>query len=559
MFGSCNSRESGHWFIIESNDDKQTQAQAAGSAKSFNLRVDEAAGTYSFSLAFPDALGRYKRGEHVRRSGHCQAQNNEPFDRTTEQETRVAGASVSIAGEKLDPQQPDQISGSKVWGDDGKGTVRSFIYTATWRFTRCPSDLLITGLKFEHPDFPDFDKWKEIDDMVGTIDGNRVKIRATVLNLSSEAKYASVKIKEEFESIGAGYKPPPDIELTDGQFAIKLEPGEEREVEMIWDTEGRSWTDGGSEQRLHYLKAEAWDGDKRTDTRQKDLYIYPKPLVLVHGLWSSAEAWIPTYQNLLGGYGSSWKAYPVGEKPEHGKLNTGGTFLSTDKTNSLYENADELEKYIRYAQDDANAWHVDLVAHSMGGLISRLYIHRQMPNMPDNRPQVKHLIMLGTPNAGSQCADTIDLKFRLFGDRVQAIKDLKPENVAVLNQYVRARKGVKFSALAGNVIPLMCGGYMWNDGVVSVESAIYGISDHAYAIEIHTNLTNSKWFQRFVKPHIVTGPKGTYPLPVISDPNDMGRWKNDFDSYRKEPDYSSLFISQDPGAEQIAMLFDGRE
>jgi hypothetical protein len=61
-------------------------------------------------------------------------------------------------------------------------------------------------------------------------------------------------------------------------------------------------------------------------------------------------------------------------KPEHGAMNTGGGFLSTDKTNSIGENAWELEKYVEYAQKDRNAWHVDLVAHSMGGLISRYYI-----------------------------------------------------------------------------------------------------------------------------------------------------------------------------------------
>lgn len=525
VFDTCNSRENGHWFIIEGNDDRDTQAQASGSAKSFGLNVDEMNGTYGFDLKFPDAKGTFKREEHTKRSGHCQPKNNEPYDRSTDQPTTIGGESFTISQQKIDPDDPDTLSGTKIWGDDGKGAIRTFIYKVTWHFTRCPGQLLITDLKYEHPDFPDFDKWKEIEDRVGTIDGNKVKIKAKVLNLSAEEKFAEVKIKEVFESIGPGYKPPPDQELTDGQFNIKLAAGEEREVELIWDTEGRSWTDGGQADRLHYLKAEAWEGPKKQDEKERDLYIYPKPLVLVHGLWSSAEAWIPLYQNLLGGYGSGWKAYPVGEKPEHGKLNTGGAFMSDAKTNSIYENADELEKYIRYAQEDSNAWHVDIVAHSMGGLISRLYIHRQMPYMPDNKPQVKHLVMLGTPNAGSQCADTIDMKFRLYGERVQAIKDLKPENVAIFNQYVRDRKRVKFSALAGNVVPLMCGGYMWNDGVVSVESAINGIEDHAYSNDLHTDLTDARNFGNFVYPHLVTGPKGTYPLPVRSDPNDMDRWK----------------------------------
>ena len=555
VFDTCNSRENGHWFIIEGTDDRQTQAQASGSAKSFNLSVNEFGGTYQFSLQFPDAQGRYRREEHTKRSGHCQAKNNEPFDRSNDEATKIEGASFTVDSQKIDPKNPDQLSGTKIWGDDGKGAVRTFIYQVTWRFTRCPAKLLITELKYQHPKFPDFEKWQEIEDRVGTVDGNKVKIKAKVLNLSAEVKYANVKIKEVFESIGPGYKPPPDKEMSDGQFNIKLEPGEEREVEMIWDSEGQAWTDNGQENRLHYIKAEAWEGEKKEDENEKDLYIYPKPLVLVHGLWSSADAWIPLYQNLLGGYGNGWKAYPVGEKPGHGKLNTGGAFLSANRSNSLYENADELEKYIKYAQEDSNAWHVDIVAHSLGGLISRLYIHRQMPYMPDNKPQVKHLVMLGTPNAGSPCADTIDMKFRLYGERVQAVKDLKPENVAIFNQFVRDRKRVKFSALAGNVIPVMCGGYMWNDGVVSVDSAIYGVDDYAYSNDVHISLTDARNFGNFVYPHIVTGPKGTYPRPVKSDPNDIDRWTIKNGKLLDQPSYPDfLNVGRDPN-DAVAAIF----
>jgi triacylglycerol esterase/lipase EstA (alpha/beta hydrolase family) len=58
-------------------------------------------------------------------------------------------------------------------------------------------------------------------------------------------------------------------------------------------------------------------------------------------------------------------------------------------------------------RDQTGAWHVDLVARSMGGLISRQYIDSLMPaDPPDGRPVVSHLVMLGTPNEGSPCAQT---------------------------------------------------------------------------------------------------------------------------------------------------------
>jgi pimeloyl-ACP methyl ester carboxylesterase len=422
-----------------------------------------------------------------------------------------------VDNQKIDPEKPDTISGTKIWGYDGTGNVKSFVYQVTWVFTRCPQKLLITELKFEHPDYPNYEDWREIVEQTGTIDGNRVKVKARVLNMSGETKFADLKIVETYK--GDQYNNlRPDEMLPEAQSSVRLEAGEEREVEFVWDTEGQAWYDDGRPHSTHRIKAELSENNQKKDEKIKNLKISPKPLVLVHGLWSSWKAW-DTWQNLLTtAHSYDWKAYAVGEKPENGVMNTGGEFLSANKTNSIYENADELEKYIRFAQEDRNAWHVDLVAHSMGGLVYRDCIFtKQMPIMPDNRPQVKHLVMLGTPNAGSACADAIDLKFRAYGERVQAVKDLKPENVAILNQYVKDRKGVKFSALAGHSVPVMCGGYIWNDGVVSVESAINGVEDHAFSNDIHTELTNMRNFGNFVLPHLVTGPKRTYPVKVKSD------------------------------------------
>lgn len=525
VFDTCNSRENGHWFIIEGTDDRQTQAQASGSAKSFNLTVNEMAGTYQFSLEFPDAQGQYKREEHTKRTGHCQPKNNEPFDRSTNEVAKIEGASFTVDSQKVDPNNPDQLSGTKIWGDDGKGQVRTFIYQVTWRFTRCPAKLMITDLKYEHPKFPDPDKWKEIDDRIGTIDGNRVKIKAKVLNLSTEEKYANVRIKEQFEAIGPGYKPPPDQELTDGQFSIKLEPGEEREVEMVWDTDGQSWTDAGQENRIHYIKAEAWEGDKKDDEKERDLYIYPKPLVLVHGIWSSADVWSPLYQNLLGGYGNGWKAYPVGEKPEHGLMKTGGAMMSGGESASVFDNADQLAKYVRYAQEDSNAWHVDMVAHSTGGLVARLYLHKLMPVSPDARPLVKHLVMLGTPNGGVKCVDEFLGKLGLLKTELNAARELTNDEMLNFNRYVVNTGGTKLSALAGNPVPVICGGLEWNDGLVTVKSATFGVSDTGQSNDLNYQLVDAKNFGNFVKPHLVTGPKHTYPIAVRNDPTNWQRWQ----------------------------------
>ncbi len=525
VWDSCGAWKPEHWFIIESNDDRQTQAQATGSAEYFNLSVDEFGGTYNFSLKFPKANGVFKREEHVKRSGHCQPKNNEPYDRSTNEPTRIDGASFSIDSQKIDPKNPDTIAGTKVWGDDGSGAVRSFIYEVSWRFTRCPQKLLITDLKFEHPKFPNFEDWKEIEDPKGTIDGNKIKVKATVLNMSAETKYADLKISETYKGDKYNYARP-DEPLPNGDVSLRLDAGEEREVELIWDSEGQAWFDDGRPHLQHRIKAELAENGQKKDEKEKPLNIAPKPLILLHGIWSDYRVWEPLYQNLLTlNHSYQWKAYAVGEKARYGAMSMGGKFLSDWYSDSVYDNADQLAKYIKYAQEDSNAWHVELVAHSTGGLVGRLYLHKLMPNVPDARPQVKHLIMLGTPNGGVPCVDVFLGKLGLFKKELKAAHELTNDEMLNFNKYVVNTGGAQLSALAGNSVPIICGGLEWNDGFVTVKSATYGVADTGQSNDLNPQLVDAKNFDNFVKPHLVTGPKGTYPYPVKNDPIDWKRWQ----------------------------------
>jgi triacylglycerol esterase/lipase EstA (alpha/beta hydrolase family) len=91
-----------------------------------------------------------------------------------------------------------------------------------------------------------------------------------------------------------------------------------------------------------------------------------------------------------------------------------------------------------------NAWHVDIVAHSMGGLISRFYIHSFMQPVFDGKPEVAHLVMLGTPNMGSPCADLMGGVFDFFEQPVEAMRQLRPSVVAEFNRQITNRKNVNF-------------------------------------------------------------------------------------------------------------------
>lgn len=518
VFDTCNSRESGHWFIIEGSDDRVTQATATGSAKSFNLYVDEAGGTYSLNLQFPDAKGTFNREEHTKRSGHCQAKNNEPYDRSTNEPTKIEGESFSVY-EKLDLNNPDMISGTKTWGDDGKGQVRSFVFQVTWRFTRCPQKLLITDLRFEDMKFPKWDDWQEIVEQNGTIDGNLVKIKAKVLNLSSESKFVEVNFKETYKGDKwDGAKPdlPLKNSMNDLGTSIKLDPYEEREVEVLWNSQGYAWFDDGRPRYLQRIKVEAWENYKLKDSMTKNLKLSPKPLVFVPGIWTNPVDF-EVYQNYLTTMHSyGWKALPVTNNPSQGTITTEGKSVPTKANRSVYDNADILAKYVENVRTSLNAWHVDMMAHSTGGLVARLYVHKQMEVLPDNYPVVKHLLMLGTPNNGVPCADS--MKYNdAYQNFMQTAKELMPDEIALFNKYVKERKGTEFSALVGNSVPILCAAPEWNDGFVSVESAKFGISDFAITKAQHPDMVSGKTFADFVRPHLVTGPRGTYPIPVKSE------------------------------------------
>ena len=329
---------------------------------------------------------------------------------------------------------------------------------------------------------------------------------------------------------------------------MRVEANSEETVEMVWDSSGYAWFDDGRPRLVQRIKAELEENSKKIDEMTKNLKVAPKPLVLVHGLWSSWRAWEPWQNILTTSHSYDWKAFPVGEKAEQGKMNTGGAFLSTEPTNSIGENANELGKYVEYAQKDRNAWHVDIVAHSMGGLISRYYISQIMKNnSEDGRPRVAHLIMLGTPNMGSPCADVMNVAFESLGKNVEAVRQLRQDYVEGFNKINKLRKGVKFSALAGNPLPTMCKDVVWNDGVVSVPSAKWTIADTAESKSLHTDLTGTSDFSAFVKPRLAIGPKGNHNPEMPDLPSRAGETKpNPYGAYFMNASYQPRAANENP-------------
>ncbi|MET0753314.1 MAG: hypothetical protein ABWZ66_08065 [Pyrinomonadaceae bacterium] len=493
-------------------------------------------GTYTVSVSIPQITGETSGTETSVFSGQCTKKEGKTLTLPKTPATIDGNSLTSDGKNQLNPSDPNRISGTYRY------TWQNVTEIITWNLQKCGAPLRITDLKFEAMKFPNWNDWQEITEQTGTIDGNLVKIKATVLNASGETKFAEVYLKETYKGDKwDGAKP--DMPLKDQTFSVRLEPGEEREVEMLWDSSGYAWYDDGRPRLVQRIKAEVWEDYKKTDEMTKNLKVAPKPIVLVHGLWSSWKQF-ETWQNILTtSHSYDWKAFPVGEKPEKGLLNTGGAFMSATVSNTVSENAAQLKTYINYAQEDRNAWHVDVVAHSTGGLIARNYISQLMPSdSPDGRPQITHLVMLGTPNQGSPCADVMYLVSGLKS-LYQATQDF----TAGFNRLNAIRKGVKFSALAGNPLPTMCKSIVWNDGFVPVPSALWSVNDNAQSKSIHTDLTGTKDFSDFVKPRLAIGPKGNHNPDIPQMPNQTGENRNAFGSvfvnaaYRSQPVIENTF------------------
>jgi pimeloyl-ACP methyl ester carboxylesterase len=482
-----------------------SQSQVTGSAKedaSVGIGVNND-GTYSVSVGLPRIKGQSTGKQTAAYSGQCVPKEGKNLTMPATETTIEGNSLTSDGSHRIDPSDPNRLSGSFTQ------SFQNVTETITWNLQKCGAPLRLIDLKFEEMKYPNWNDWVEVTEQKGTTDGNLVRIKAKVLNASGETKYADVRIKETYKGDkwdGAR----PDAPLEDLTASVRVEPGEERDVEFVWDSSGYAWYDDGRPRLVQRIKAELEENGKKADEMTKNLKVAPKPVVLVHGLWSNWRAW-ESWQNILTtSHSYDWKAYPVGEKPEKGIMNTGGSFLSTNATNSIFENSQELGKYIRYAQEDRNAWHVDIVAHSMGGLISRHYIHHFMPPSEDGRPQVAHFVMLGTPNMGSPCADVMNTAFETLGKNVEAVRQLRQDVAAEFNRTVTNRKGVKFSVLAGDPLPVMCKTYVWNDGVVPVPSATWQIKDNAKSKNVHTELTGTADFSNFVKPRLAIGPKGNH-------------------------------------------------
>ncbi len=202
-------------------------------------------------------------------------------------------------------------------------------------------------------------------------------------------------------------------------------------------------------------------------TSQEDILlspiVEPRPVVLVHGFISTAFVW----SSYLGNNGflanAGLRGFAVGDGQTLGLMDMGNPFLPYSLTKTIAKNAEELAEYISGVMTLTGAEKVDLVAHSMGGLVSRYYLDEIM-----QEPNVTQLIMLGTPNGGSNCSN-FQIYLRKY---LPAALELTPFYIQnFFNQEITDRQDVPFFQIAGTPIEfgLSCTG-LPNDSLVSLAS-----------------------------------------------------------------------------------------
>lgn len=137
-----------------------------------------------------------------------------------------------------------------------------------------------------------------------------------------------------------------------------------------------------------------------TTTFTVPLVLAPRPLILVHGMWSSADVWSEYTKtgNFLVNDHARWRGYAVPT------MNTGSPWTPYASVNTVAQNAELAWTYIQDRMFELNAHEVDVLAHSMGGIITRRMLH-DSTNGASARAAIRSVVLLGTPNGGSSCSE----------------------------------------------------------------------------------------------------------------------------------------------------------
>jgi pimeloyl-ACP methyl ester carboxylesterase len=310
-------------------------------------------------------------------------------------------------------------------------------------------------------------------------DGNAIKLRAMSVTPASQPTEMVFHLDAD---------EPPIARCTIPRGGDTCETAELRALGWYWTASGQPKPD-------RTLSVRSLGGEQQATL---EIRVTARPVVLVHGLIANDKTWLAYTRSdgFLAPLGL--EGFAVGDGKAEGVINAGDLARPTTPTKTLPENAASLGRYIAGVKRSTGAEMVDLVAHSMGGLIARYYIARLMPIR-----DVAQLLMLGPPHGGSDCSGLASA----LGFLGPASLELRPAYLRrIFNPTVTHRNGVPFYMLAGDPIvegfKAPCSGVP-SDSVVGLDSASAIPGRMTKLPVLHTDMTRSEAvFRKFVLPHL---------------------------------------------------------
>lgn len=140
-------------------------------------------------------------------------------------------------------------------------------------------------------------------------------------------------------------------------------------------------------------------GNGNTSRLRAQLQLVRPPVVLVHGLWSNAGSWSSDYTG-----NARNNAFRTVETADYAATNASSFSVNNQRVRTTAATALAAARRKGWA-----ATQVDVVGHSMGGLLTRLYAGATDYRRPDNLDQgdVRRLVTLDTPHWGSSFANLL--------------------------------------------------------------------------------------------------------------------------------------------------------
>ncbi len=125
------------------------------------------------------------------------------------------------------------------------------------------------------------------------------------------------------------------------------------------------------------------------------------PVLMIHGLWSDGKTWDDLKNNLLTNGLYKYKPYEIltPSYESDREFNYNRTFIPS-YVDDLIENC---------SKNRMSVGKVDVVGHSMGGILSRLYLQSGAP-APAYQKNIHKLITINTPHSGSPLANIVENK-----------------------------------------------------------------------------------------------------------------------------------------------------